>query len=290
MLATHCPAPTLCTPKGECTPLSPSHCRGSGSLRPARRLPLCRPLSPRQVRRTRSARRPTPLSVRTVCGCSLACALTSWGLQARPSRGRLKKDRPNRRTVMLRYADPTECAQCALSFFCRPGSRADSAPARLSRCALGRGAPQSEALHRLRCAALAGAAPAAQRSLGHITGRAALLSGAGPGAARPSRRSLYTTTSTNACVSCVYERASEEISQTAPSLLCAQQSTVLLPPSAASAAASGPTVGVHAPRPRCAPRTHTHARARTHANTHSHALPRTHGQRQSPMGCVRRSR
>jgi hypothetical protein len=164
-----------------------------------------------------------------VCGCSLACALTSWGLQARPSRGRLKEDRAKRRRVMLRYADPTECAQCALSFFCRPGSRADSAPARLSRCALGRGAPQSQALHRLRCAALAGAAPAAQRSLGHITGRAALLSGAGPGAARPSRRSLYSTTSTNACVSCVYERASEEISQTAPSLLCAQQSTVLLP-------------------------------------------------------------
>jgi hypothetical protein len=45
-------------------PLSPSHCRGR-TPRPARRLPLCRPLSPRQVRRTRSARRPTPLSVRT---------------------------------------------------------------------------------------------------------------------------------------------------------------------------------------------------------------------------------
>ena len=182
---------------------------------------------------------------------------------------------------MLRFADPTECAMCALSFFCRPGSRADSAPARLSparlsRCALGRGAPQSEALHRLRCAALAGAAPAAQRSLGHITGRAALLSGAGPGAARPSRRSLSSTTSTNACVRCVYERPSEEISQTAPSLLCAQQPTELLAPSAASAAASGPTVGMHAPRPRCAPRTHTRARARTHARKHTLTCTATH--------------
>ena len=97
-----------------------------------------------------------------VWGCSLACALTSWGLQAPARCGRLKKHRPNRRRLMLWYADPTQCAQCALSFFCRPGSRADSAPARLSRCALCRGAPQSEALPSL---ALRSQASAARKTL-----------------------------------------------------------------------------------------------------------------------------
>jgi hypothetical protein len=58
------PAPTLCTPKGECTPFASSHCRGR-ARRPPRRLPLSRA---RQVCRTRSARRPAP-SVRSgLCG------------------------------------------------------------------------------------------------------------------------------------------------------------------------------------------------------------------------------
>ena len=50
----------------------------------ARRLPLRRP---RQVRRTRSARRPARSVRPDLCGCSLAFALTSWRSQeARPAR------------------------------------------------------------------------------------------------------------------------------------------------------------------------------------------------------------
>ena len=36
VLATHRPAPTLCTPKGVCTPFASSHCRGRAARRPAR--------------------------------------------------------------------------------------------------------------------------------------------------------------------------------------------------------------------------------------------------------------
>jgi hypothetical protein len=56
------PAPTLCTPRGECTPFASSHCRGRAARRPARRIPLCQA---RQVCRTLSARRPAPPSIRT---------------------------------------------------------------------------------------------------------------------------------------------------------------------------------------------------------------------------------
>ena len=52
-----------------------------------------------------------------VCGCSLACAITSWRSQAPPC-GRLRKLTANPR-LLLRYADPTQCALASAIFFRR---------------------------------------------------------------------------------------------------------------------------------------------------------------------------
>ena len=107
------PAPTLCTQKGECK----LRCTAE-SERDARRADS-RSADHAGHARCAAPDRPILHPLRPfglVWGCSLAFALTSWGLQA-PACCRLKKNRANRRRMMLRYADPT---QCALSFFCRP--------------------------------------------------------------------------------------------------------------------------------------------------------------------------
>ena len=142
MLATHRPAPTLCTPKGECKPFVFVALQGPvatpGPKTPA---PQATPGAPHLIVQTL---RPFGL----VCGCSLAvalpgCAGSATLLLAKEGRGQPKND------DAVRRPDPV----CTLGFL-PPGSRADSLPARLSLCALCRGAPQSEALealHRLRC-------------------------------------------------------------------------------------------------------------------------------------------
>ena len=75
-----------------------------GARTPAPQTAQPTPGAPHPIGPSSSPLRPFGL----VCGCALACARTSWRSQA-PARGCLRKLRANPR-LLLRYADPTECA------------------------------------------------------------------------------------------------------------------------------------------------------------------------------------
>ena len=138
------PAPTLCTPKGECTPFASSHCRGR-ARRPTRRLPLSRAC---RVRRTRSS---SP-SVRSDSGCSLDVALprcTGSGPLPPADKGRGKP----KTEAAVRRPDPV-CPVCPLVLL-PPCVNADSAHVGCPTVHCVEARPNQR--HAIGCAALAGA-------------------------------------------------------------------------------------------------------------------------------------